>query len=678
MLACCIVASAAPAAALAERGFPKLAMWSPDLTHQPLADVARYDYLVMTDPSKIAALKALDPTIDLLRYTNACELPCKATAPADPANARLRAVPASWILTQVGTNLTAPVDASTRTFPVASVSRNGLSLFKVGEVTVIDDEVVLVTAVGGDSITVTRGVIRPATAHAAGVRVAAAATMWPGTVIMDLTAACPQVTVDTQVGPEDWAHYDARVGGALLGEAAWDGLFVDRSDPNESWIVDKGFSRSIDADRTNTFPSDDYAAFDSAWNAGMTGYLDGLHALAGDHLVQGNQSVADYSALNGIELEAFPRASTTLQDWHGFVIGPRGQYGEKGSLLEWAARSLAPHLTTVETKQFDDSEPAGWETTYMPDYRKMRFGLCSALVGGSYYTYNIPIPRGFDGREAIWFDEYDGAGIGQGYLGQPLGLPTQVAPDVWRRDFQGGSALVNPTGASASVDLGGPLRKIRGAQVPSINNGAIITAVTIPARDGIVLLRSLAIVGPPAPVAPGTTTLVRGYTSAATRTDAASSTLVRLETPTASGWAVVATTTPAADGSFRFNVTPRVNTRYRATVVNGASQASSPETTVLVRVGIGRIGLPRHIYAYVRFTAVGLVFPAVDPAVNLCIYRAGAKGAWRWYATVPTATGSTGAWSTRIRLGHGTWRLVAMDARKDRAPSSSKPRDFAF
>ncbi len=70
-------------------------------------------------------------------------------------------------------------------------------------------------------------------------------------------------------------------------------------------------------------------------------------------------------------------------------------------------------------------------------------------------------------------------------------------PGVWRRDFENGVALVNPTPEPISVslaDIRGPrnrtgLRRIRGVQAPEWNTGEAVTgAIEIPPADGIVLL----------------------------------------------------------------------------------------------------------------------------------------------------------------------------------------------
>jgi len=63
---------------------------------------------------------------------------------------------------------------------------------------------------------------------------------------------------------------------------------------------------------------------------------------------------------------------------------------------------------------------------------------------------------------------------------------------VWRRDFSGGVALVNPTGRARTVELGETLVKIAGVQDPLHNDGSRVVAVTVPPYDGYVLLREAA------------------------------------------------------------------------------------------------------------------------------------------------------------------------------------------
>ena len=70
-----------------------------------------------------------------------------------------------------------------------------------------------------------------------------------------------------------------------------------------------------------------------------------------------------------------------------------------------------------------------------------------------------------------------------------VGFRKGARPEVWRRDFAGGVALVNPTSAAVTVDLGGTFRKIKGIQAPSVNDSGLVRTVTLQAQDGLVLLR---------------------------------------------------------------------------------------------------------------------------------------------------------------------------------------------
>jgi hypothetical protein len=86
---------------------------------------------------------------------------------------------------------------------------------------------------------------------------------------------------------------------------------------------------------------------------------------------------------------------------------------------------------------------------------------------------------------APWFDEYDFK------LGRALSGPPAAAwsHGVWRRDFQNGVVLVNPTILSRTVTIESGLRRLAGTQDPSVNDGAVVSQVTLRPKDGIVLRR---------------------------------------------------------------------------------------------------------------------------------------------------------------------------------------------
>jgi len=92
-----------------------------------------------------------------------------------------------------------------------------------------------------------------------------------------------------------------------------------------------------------------------------------------------------------------------------------------------------------------------------------------------------------------WFDEYDHR-LGNARSGPPTAAWSQA---VWRRDFQNGVVLVNPTTSAKTVKLEPGLHRLAGNQDPAVNNGSAVDQVTLGPKDGIVLLRQPAIQGSP-------------------------------------------------------------------------------------------------------------------------------------------------------------------------------------
>ena len=60
---------------------------------------------------------------------------------------------------------------------------------------------------------------------------------------------------------------------------------------------------------------------------------------------------------------------------------------------------------------------------------------------------------------------------------------------VWRRDFQNGIVLLNPTEYTLDVPLENPFRRIQGVHTTSINNGALSSSQSLGGRDALFLLR---------------------------------------------------------------------------------------------------------------------------------------------------------------------------------------------
>lgn len=117
------------------------------------------------------------------------------------------------------------------------------------------------------------------------------------------------------------------------------------------------------------------------------------------------------------------------------------------------------------------------------DYRLLRYALASCLLDDGYFSYS-DTSAGYS--SVLWFDEFD-APLGQARSAPPT-QPWQS--EVWRRDYAGGVALVNPTANAVTVEIEPGFHRLRGTQVPEINNGEPVERVTLAAKDGLLLLRN--------------------------------------------------------------------------------------------------------------------------------------------------------------------------------------------
>ena len=114
-----------------------------------------------------------------------------------------------------------------------------------------------------------------------------------------------------------------------------------------------------------------------------------------------------------------------------------GPNNGRGSYFEWMGNAQQPNLSMIETYQDDSSAaPTGSgaydnpcvKADFVPNFRKMRFGLATALLNDGFFSYEMNT-NGHGGLCLMWFDEYDNAGKGRGYLGQPLG-PAKAVVDA--------------------------------------------------------------------------------------------------------------------------------------------------------------------------------------------------------------------------------------------------------
>jgi len=165
------------------------------------------------------------------------------------------------------------------------------------------------------------------------------------------------------------------------------------------------------------------------------------------------------------------------------------------AMMTWYRKSLAA-LAAPQLGIFAQVDASS------TNYQAVRYGLTSTLMDNGYYQFGT---IGAGGGDAPYFDEYDNAGKGTGYLGPATSSPSLTAwqNGVYRRDFQNGIALVNPRGnGPQTVQLETAYQRIAGTQAPSTNNGQVTQTVTLQDRDGIILLRTAPAPAPPTPAPP--------------------------------------------------------------------------------------------------------------------------------------------------------------------------------
>ena len=188
--------------------------------------------------------------------------------------------------------------------------------------------------------------------------------------------------------------------------------------------------------------------------------------------------------LNGQMFEGWPARTWDLATWKEVILAGRRRIQPTTRTHGECDGSQSLHHRRARRRDYAGT--GGTQNFTAVNWQYMRYTLCTTLLNDGFYLYEDDA-SGY-GNSLWWFDEYDNAGQGRGYLGQPRGAGYSVGSNVWRRDYDGGIALVNPDTVAHTVTLGGTFRKINGTQARAVNNGSLVTAVTLQPRDGIVLL----------------------------------------------------------------------------------------------------------------------------------------------------------------------------------------------
>jgi hypothetical protein len=275
----------------------------------------------------------------------------------------------------------------------------------------------------------------------------ARASWWPGAYLLNASTLAPSVngqTWRTFLGPF--------IRDEIMSTGLWDGVFLDAAYEN----VTQHFGNDLDPDRNGK--ANTPAEINSTYRTGMRELITNVrNAIGKDKIIINNSSAVYADISNGVLYENFPR--------YGFA----GPFAELRTTL---GKNPEPKVSAINTNTNNRENPN--------DFRLMRYGLTSALVADSFYSFDA----GDSGHHRTWwYDEYEAP------IGNARNAPRNIKKDVWSREYQRGIAIVNATKQVEQITLPGEFEKIRGSQDPRINDGSIVTRVTVPAEDGLVLIR---------------------------------------------------------------------------------------------------------------------------------------------------------------------------------------------
>lgn len=172
-------------------------------------------------------------------------------------------------------------------------------------------------------------------------------------------------------------------------------------------------------------------------------------------------------------------------EWRGKLEGGflEGLMGKSWSIETWGGWPKMMEFYRAQMANLKASKILGFNVHGKPtDYRFFRYAYTSCLLDNGYFSFT-DVSRVYS--SVPWFDEYDFK------LGNAVSAPPTAAWSnyVWRRDFQNGIVLVNPTTTSRTLAVGPGYRRLAGTQDAAVNNGSSVGQITLGPKDGIVLRR---------------------------------------------------------------------------------------------------------------------------------------------------------------------------------------------
>jgi hypothetical protein len=210
----------------------------------------------------------------------------------------------------------------------------------------------------------------------------------PNMPLLNLSTHCPRVGGRTY--GEFIADFAAQ---QILANGRFDGIMFDNIWGNAQW-VNNAIPGSLDLD--NNQVADHPDSVDAWWVQGNALMLARFRAQVGPNVPAiGNGNHRHFSPLNGRYFEGFPYR----EGWAGTLT----------EASDWQTYGRPPILLAGVTRSTEQ------------DFRLMRFGLTTALIGG-FFSFHYAEEHSWP--NPIFYDEY-GAN-----LGQPVGEPIELGLDV--------------------------------------------------------------------------------------------------------------------------------------------------------------------------------------------------------------------------------------------------------
>jgi hypothetical protein len=251
---------------------------------------------------------------------------------------------------------------------------------------------------------------------------------WPGTEMINLTR--PEVI--------EWLAGRSL---ASVRDKGFDGTFIDCMGGGFDWWacnIEHGAPYQIDADGDGK--PDDRAWLNDAWLKAKTDLARKVREGIGPKPVFMTNGAGAWGLpyMNGILLE----------DRLDYVLEGRGIWEDVvQEYLRWTEAPNKPNVTTIVSSSGLEPPYEAWKRMDTEERKallerghnlkdRMRFGLATTLMGDGYYAYDLHTR--FRGQR-WWYPEYDAP------LGYPKGKAQRQADGTWRREFDGGTVIVNPT-----------------------------------------------------------------------------------------------------------------------------------------------------------------------------------------------------------------------------------------